>query len=371
MEQGLLMKEEELIVAARAGDEAAFQELRRLHFTCVRTACWAILHTDDLDEVVQETFIDAWKGLKTFRGESTFKTWIMSIARRRAFKVLNQRKRSGAFLAELPDEDHSLLIEERSAAILESSFDLARLMSGLPTRSRQLLEMNLEGLSDREIAEARALSLRTVRGCLQRGKDAMRRIVGTSPEQTTARGSLMGEANSGDEKKMTARPSERRKRGAGQKRRSDVDSPLSGRDDAALNSVGPVLPASSQDSAPFSFEDLVAEVAQLEYLSAIEARSKFEAEIVREGGNLVRRAIRNLPAAAALEEEAVFAHLVRAMAGNAIVREDLARLQRLPMGVHSREIRLWYVEAIAQHLLPDVVSEALRVEAAPASEGTA
>lgn len=71
VQKGDRMNETELIAAAREGDEDAFQELRRLHLTHVRTVCWAILRTDDLDDVIQLVFVDAWTGLKGFRGGST------------------------------------------------------------------------------------------------------------------------------------------------------------------------------------------------------------------------------------------------------------------------------------------------------------
>ncbi len=68
-----------LVAATRSGDLGAFEELYESHVGYVRKAGQAILGTDDLDDLVQDVFADAWKGLQSFRGDSTFRTWVTSM----------------------------------------------------------------------------------------------------------------------------------------------------------------------------------------------------------------------------------------------------------------------------------------------------
>ena len=68
--------------AARAGDESAFRALiepyrRELHVHCYRM----LGSTDDADDVLQETMLAAWRGLDTFAGRSSARTWLYRMPR--------------------------------------------------------------------------------------------------------------------------------------------------------------------------------------------------------------------------------------------------------------------------------------------------
>jgi RNA polymerase sigma-70 factor (ECF subfamily) len=80
-----------LLPAARAGDREAFGRLVLLHERVVfRTALAALGSPDDAQDVAQEAFILAWRKLPGFRGEATFRTWLLAIVWR---KALDQRRR--------------------------------------------------------------------------------------------------------------------------------------------------------------------------------------------------------------------------------------------------------------------------------------
>ena len=79
-----------LVAAARSGDRAAFGRLVDLHGrTALRTAAAALGRRDDAEDVVQEAFVVAWRRLSGFRGDATFRTWLLTIVWRRA---LDRRK---------------------------------------------------------------------------------------------------------------------------------------------------------------------------------------------------------------------------------------------------------------------------------------
>ena len=84
------MTDDDLVVRAREGDAAAFGELVLRHQTAVRRAAMAAtLSAADADDVAQEAFLLAYRRLRSFRGASSFKTWLLSITWNQA---INRRR---------------------------------------------------------------------------------------------------------------------------------------------------------------------------------------------------------------------------------------------------------------------------------------
>jgi RNA polymerase sigma-70 factor (ECF subfamily) len=80
----------ELVRRAQAGDVAAFGDLvERNRRAVFRAALAAVASPDEADDVAQEAFVTAFQKLSGFRGESTFKTWLLSITWR---KAIDRRK---------------------------------------------------------------------------------------------------------------------------------------------------------------------------------------------------------------------------------------------------------------------------------------
>src|SRR5688572_5198483 len=83
-----------LVAAAREGDRAAFEELVSLHYRSVfRTAMAALQRREDAEDVTQDAFVLAWRKVAGFRGDSSFKTWLLTIVWRQALD--KRRSRSG------------------------------------------------------------------------------------------------------------------------------------------------------------------------------------------------------------------------------------------------------------------------------------
>jgi RNA polymerase sigma-70 factor (ECF subfamily) len=83
----------ELVARAREGDQAAFEQLVRRHQSAVlRAALSAVGSAADADDVAQEAFLLAYQRLKSFRGDATFKTWLLTITWNQA---MNHRRKSG------------------------------------------------------------------------------------------------------------------------------------------------------------------------------------------------------------------------------------------------------------------------------------
>jgi RNA polymerase sigma-70 factor (ECF subfamily) len=114
---------------ARAGDQAAFGALVDAHRRLVfRTAYAALGRREDAEDVSQEAFILAWRKLSGFRGDSTFRTWLVTITWRRALdrrrtraawwqRLMSARERTDPleFLAgEAPSPEQGMLARDRA-----------------------------------------------------------------------------------------------------------------------------------------------------------------------------------------------------------------------------------------------------------------
>jgi len=107
-----------LVRRAQAGDEQAFNQLIDRNRRAVYRAAYAALGSaDDADDVAQETFVAVYQKLRGFRGESSFRTWLLSIAWR---KALDRRRSVGRWMRLTirqthGDEDGPGLIEQMPA----------------------------------------------------------------------------------------------------------------------------------------------------------------------------------------------------------------------------------------------------------------
>lgn len=171
------MDEHELIRAAVAGDEEAFAGLVRLHQARLRGLVALLLsERDDVLEVVQESFVDAWRALDRFDQTREFGPWLRTICRNRTLKFLRDR---------LPRRRRELaLVDEAliAAPIPELADDrlvaLRRCLEHLDAEHRRLLEQRFaDGIPVQELALALGKSPNAVSMILQRLKDVLQRCV--------------------------------------------------------------------------------------------------------------------------------------------------------------------------------------------------
>ena len=84
----------ELVAAARGGSREAFDELVRVTSRDTYTLAFRLVgNEEDARDVVQETYLRAWKGLKGFRGDAQFTTWLYRITANCANTHLSKRRR--------------------------------------------------------------------------------------------------------------------------------------------------------------------------------------------------------------------------------------------------------------------------------------
>lgn len=84
----------ELVAAAKAGDRSAFDELVRVTYFDTYTLAFRLTgNEEDARDVVQESYLRAFKGLKRFRGDARFSTWMYRITANCAATHMGRRRR--------------------------------------------------------------------------------------------------------------------------------------------------------------------------------------------------------------------------------------------------------------------------------------
>ncbi len=92
-----------LVERARAGDERAFAQLYRRHARYLAGVVYRLMgHDQELDDVIQETFVDAATQLEQIREASRVRPWLVRVAVRKVHRRLARRRRMQWLLAESP-----------------------------------------------------------------------------------------------------------------------------------------------------------------------------------------------------------------------------------------------------------------------------
>lgn len=148
--------DETLVRRARDGDDAAMSALVRRHTDAVYRVAISFSGDPDLaQDVAQDAFIKAFRGLGHFRGESSFRTWLLTIAANAARGALRrQGRRREIDLDSAPPVVSEAKGPDRMAEISEESARARQALSGLPEKQRLSIQLRVdEGLSFREIGE--------------------------------------------------------------------------------------------------------------------------------------------------------------------------------------------------------------------------
>lgn len=182
MADGSLARERGLVDRARAGDQAAFETLvhghaDRLYAVVLRLTAGP----EEAEEVTQESFLRAWRGMAHFDGRSRFFTWLYRIAineaRRRAERTPPGRE---VPLGDQPLEsrDDSRAAPHHRAEQAELRDRLEEALARLPPESRVTVVLrDIEGLSTREAAQILGLKERAFKSRLHRARLALRGLL--------------------------------------------------------------------------------------------------------------------------------------------------------------------------------------------------
>ncbi len=174
------LTEQELIKAAREGDEEAFKHLVKCHESRVAATVIGMLgNCPEADDVGQETFIRLYKGLKKFRGESSLGTYLTRIAINLSLNELKRRKRRASLFFQKPIEEIADIPDTKADVHLRGEKDLVhQALQKLDDKFRSVIVLRLiDGYSTEETAGILNLPVGTVLSRLSRAQEKLKSLL--------------------------------------------------------------------------------------------------------------------------------------------------------------------------------------------------
>ncbi len=177
---------DDILISAAAGDLASFEAVYKASASFVYNVALRIVNNkEDAEEVTQEVFLIIHHKLKSFRFESSFKTWVYRIT---ANCALNFAKKMSKPLNKTVEYDEQITPQAVAGAV-EQHMDqedqrkvIDDLLNALnPDQRACVVLRNIEGLSYEEIAGALKININTVRSRLKRAREnllALKKKVG-------------------------------------------------------------------------------------------------------------------------------------------------------------------------------------------------
>jgi RNA polymerase sigma-70 factor, ECF subfamily len=183
-----------LVDRFKGGDQSAFDEMVTRYWDRIYAMVNQLLRNQqDAEEVTQDAFIRAHRGLVNFRGESAFSTWLYQIATnlaRNRYWYWWRRKRDKSVSFDAPvGPDNDTTLAELIPAELETPEDatvtqelvtsIATWMEKLSAKHREILVLrNIKNLSYEEIAVILGISVGTVKSRIARARESLRDKLG-------------------------------------------------------------------------------------------------------------------------------------------------------------------------------------------------
>jgi RNA polymerase sigma factor (sigma-70 family) len=184
--------ETELIERLKAGDEAAFKQLVEIHQDKVyNTALGIVQNAQDAEDVAQEVFIQVYRSIHHFKGESKLSTWLYRIATTRALDLLRSKKSKKRFglaqrlfgennepVQEIPDFNHpGIKLDQK-----ENAAKLFLAIKQLPENQKAAFVLHkLEDMSYQEVSEVLNTTVPAIESLMHRAKQNLRKILEKQP----------------------------------------------------------------------------------------------------------------------------------------------------------------------------------------------
>lgn len=197
-----------LVIAARAGERWAQEALFRRYARMVNGLSYRLLGRDDeLDDLVQDSFLQALRSLDRLENPQAFASWLGAIVIRTAHKRLRRRSLAArlGLRPSVPIDPESIIAR---GAPVEVRAELGELYGELdrmrPDVRTALLLHNVEGMTVPQVADAMSISSSTVKRRLADGRKRLTRLraaaaVHDAGRERVGRGASAGQARSKDE----------------------------------------------------------------------------------------------------------------------------------------------------------------------------
>ena len=183
-----------LVNRFKSGDQSAFDEMVARYWDRIYAMVNQLLrNSQDAEEVTQDAFIRAHRGLVNFRGDSAFSTWLYQIATnlaRNRYWYWWRRKRDKSVSFDAPvSADNATTLADLIPAEVETPDNItvtqefitriAQGMEKLSTKHREILTLrNIKNLSYEEIADILGISVGTVKSRIARARESLRAKLG-------------------------------------------------------------------------------------------------------------------------------------------------------------------------------------------------
>jgi RNA polymerase sigma-70 factor (ECF subfamily) len=173
----------ELVRQAQEGSLDAFAEIVRRHERRLRMVLLRVLDdTRDVDEAVQDAFVQAWRNLDRYRGEAALFTWLYRIGVNAALAQARRKRLPTSGLDSLLDEGAPQVardvLPEPAAEAQDARTRVVAALAKLPFENREAVVLHdLAGLSNEEVATALDVSLAAAKSRIHRGRLQLRDLL--------------------------------------------------------------------------------------------------------------------------------------------------------------------------------------------------
>ena len=173
----------QLARAAAAGDQSAFEALYQQHHRKVYSLCLRMLaNQTDAEDVTQEVFVQVYRKISTFQGESAFTTWLYRLTVNSVLMYLRKKRRrqweqpaDDEVLQSLAEE--SALPRQHEISIIDR-IALEQAIAQLPTGYRTVLVLHdVEGFEHEEIGQMLGITAGTSKSQLHKARMRMRKLL--------------------------------------------------------------------------------------------------------------------------------------------------------------------------------------------------
>ena len=176
----------QLIRLASEGNQQAFEELMRKYHSLIFNLIYRMVgNREEAEDLVQETFVKAFRSLKSFNEEFAFSTWLYKIASNHTIDLLRKKRlqllsldepvrtREGEMSREYPDENFN---PERTLITSESTRIIFQAIEALPEQYRTIISLrHKEDKSYEEIGQILNIPIGTVKARLFRARELLRK----------------------------------------------------------------------------------------------------------------------------------------------------------------------------------------------------
>jgi RNA polymerase sigma-70 factor (ECF subfamily) len=170
--------DEELVKKSQQNDERAFGELVGRYESKVYSLAMKMLRNpEDAEDVLQDTFLRAYRGIKSFQGNSTFSTWIYRITANSALMRLRKKQLPTVSIDDADERETPINIADWAPGPVEQLLTqetqkaMSEAIEALPPEFRQVFILrDVEELSNAEVADILDLSVAAVKSRLHRAR---------------------------------------------------------------------------------------------------------------------------------------------------------------------------------------------------------